>query len=140
MNFFIDSHAHLNDPAFDADRDSLLQHTLPQAGIVHSIEIGCSPEEWLPALQLASSYPALVHAVLGVHPEYAVKLGENDLARLAQLLPDPRNTAVGEIGLDYTCLDISPKDLQQKTFQQMLELGNQTQLPLVLHKIGRAHV
>ena len=53
MNFFIDSHAHLNDPAFDADRDSLLQHTLPQAGIVHSIEIGCSPEEWLPALQLA---------------------------------------------------------------------------------------
>lgn len=133
MNFFIDSHAHLNDPAFDADRDTLLQHTLPQAGIVHSIEIGCSPEEWLPALQLASAYPALVHAVLGVHPEYAVKLGENDLARLAQLLPDPRNTAVGEIGLDYTCLDISSKDLQQKTFQQMLELGNQTQLPLVLH-------
>ena len=87
MNFFIDSHAHLNDPAFDTDRDSLLQHTLPQAGIVHSIEIGCSPEEWLPALQLASSYPALVHAVLGVHPEYAVKLGENDLARLAQLQP-----------------------------------------------------
>ncbi len=53
MNFFIDSHAHLNDPAFDPDRDSLLQYTPPQAGIVHSIEIGCSPEEWLPALQLA---------------------------------------------------------------------------------------
>lgn len=129
----IDSHAHLNDPAFDADRDELLSRTLPQAGIVLSVEIGCSPEEWQPALDLASRYPALVRAVLGVHPEYAVKMDPAQLDRLAALLPDKRNVAVGEIGLDYTCLDITPKDKQQETFSQMLALANQTQKPLVLH-------
>ena len=133
MNFFIDSHAHLNDPAFDADRDDLLSRRLPQAGIVHSVEIGCSPDEWLPALALCDKYPQLVHAVLGVHPEYAPKLTDEGLKQLAALLPDGRNTAVGEIGLDYTCLDIAPKQLQQDTFLQMLQLANQTQKPLVLH-------
>ena len=103
------------------------------AGIVHSVEIGCSPDEWLPALALCDKYPQLVHAVLGVHPEYAPKLTDEGLKQLAALLPDGRNTAVGEIGLDYTCLDIAPKQLQQDTFLQMLQLANQTQKPLVLH-------
>ncbi len=130
---FIDSHAHLNDPAFDADRDELLARTLPQAGLTLSVEIGCSPEEWQPALALADKYPALVRAVLGVHPEYACKMTPQHLQTLAALLPDPRNVAVGEIGLDYTCLDVTSKDKQQETFAQMLDLANQTQKPLVLH-------
>ena len=119
---FIDSHAHLNDPAFDADRDKLLGKTLPLAGISHSIEIGCSPEEWQPALELASRYPASVRAVLGVHPEYACKMDAGKLQKLAALLPDPRNTAVGEIGLDYTCFEYTDKETQQKTFSQMMLL------------------
>ena len=130
---FIDSHAHLNDPAFDADRDKLLGKTLPLAGISHSIEIGCSPEEWQPALELASRYPASVRAVLGVHPEYACKMDAGKLQKLAALLPDPRNTAVGEIGLDYTCFEYTDKETQQKTFSQMMALANQTQKPIVLH-------
>ncbi len=133
MNLFIDSHAHLNDPAFDADRDVLLTTQLPAAGIVHSVEIGCAPDEWQPTLQLCDKYPQLVHAVLGVHPEYAPKISAQALTQLAALLPDERNVAVGEIGLDYTCLDTSTKELQQNTFSQMLQLANQVQKPLVLH-------
>lgn len=133
MNLFIDSHAHLNDPAFDNDRDTLLATQLPAAGIIHSIEIGCAPDEWQPALQLCDKYPQLVHAVLGVHPEYAPKLTDQSVQQLADLLADKRNVAVGEIGLDYTCQDISSKELQQNTFSQMLQLANQAQKPLVLH-------
>lgn len=129
---FIDSHAHLNDPAFDTDRDDIIAR-LPQAGVVMSVEIGCSPEEWTPALALAEKYPSVVRAVLGVHPEYAPKLTPQGTAELEKLLQNPYNAAVGEIGLDYTCLDVAPKNLQQDTFTQMLDLANRTQLPLVLH-------
>ncbi len=122
-----------NDPAFDADRQTLLSQTLPQAGIIHSVEIGCAPDEWQPALALCDAYPQLVYAVLGVHPEYAPQLTTGGLQQLAALLPNKHNKAVGEIGLDYTCQDVSPKDLQQNTFIQMLELANQVQKPLVLH-------
>lgn len=129
---FIDSHAHLNDPAFDNDREELLAR-LPQAHIALSVEIGCAPDEWKPALDLSAKHPALVRSVLGVHPEYAPKLTAEGVRELAGLLKNPFNTAVGEIGLDYTCLDIADKNIQQDVFTQMLGLANQTKLPVVLH-------
>lgn len=128
---FIDSHAHLNDPAFDQDRETLLRTVLPHAGIVASVEIGCSPEEWQPALALAKKYPGFVYPVLGVHPEYAPLLKEEHWPLLKQGLPQA--VAVGEIGLDYTCLDIAGKELQQQTFADMLELATIAKKPIVLH-------
>ena len=130
---FIDSHAHLNDPAFDADRDVLIQQILPQAGIIQSIEIGCAPEEWKQALSLAEKFPQQIYAVLGVHPEYAPLLTEAGLQQLGALVSHQNNVAVGEIGLDYTCLDIAGKDLQQQTFSRLLALANQANKPVVLH-------
>lgn len=129
---FIDSHAHLNDPAFDPDREELISK-LPAAQIAMSVEIGCSPEEWQPALDLSQKHPGFISAVLGVHPEYAVKTGPGDLEVLSGLLKHKDCVAVGEIGLDYTCLDISNKELQQTIFSQMLTLANQTEKPIVLH-------
>lgn len=129
---FIDSHAHLNDPAFDPDREELISK-LPAAQIAMSVEIGCSPEEWQPALDLSQKHPGFISAVLGVHPEYAVKTAPSDLAVLSGLLKHKDCVAVGEIGLDYTCLDISNKELQQTIFSQMLTLSNQTEKPIVLH-------
>ena len=130
---FIDSHAHLNDPAFDPDREELITQKLPEAGIALSVEIGCAPEEWTPALELAARHPSLIGAVLGVHPEYASKLNPANLKELAALLPDKRNLAVGEIGLDYTCFEFTAKDRQQEVFSQMLALADQVQKPIVLH-------
>ncbi len=129
---FIDSHAHLNDPAFDADRPEVLAK-LPAAQLAWSIEIGCAPEEWAPALDLADRYPQFIRAVLGVHPEYAIKTTEKDLQRLPSLLQQDTCVAVGEIGLDYTCLDVSNKELQHQMLLRMLQLANPAQKPLVLH-------
>ncbi len=130
---FIDSHAHLNDPAFDQDRDLLLTYTLPKASLSASIEIGCSPEEWQPALELAKKYPSFVYAVLGVHPEYASAYQAEQAVQLQALLKNPLAVAVGEIGLDYTCLEQSPKEQQLSIFTTMLLLANQTCKPIVLH-------
>ena len=130
---FIDSHAHLNDPAFDADRDLLLTSTLPQAALCTSVEIGCSPDEWQPALTLAEKYPGFVWAVLGVHPEYAPLYQPQHVPELRRHLQHPKAVAVGEIGLDYTCLSESPKEGQQTLFIHSLELANEIQKPIVLH-------
>lgn len=131
--FVIDSHAHLNDPAFDTDRDELISTRLPQAGITASVEIGCSPDEWAPALALADKYPGFIAAVLGVHPEYAPLYSAEQARQLAQQLQHPRALAVGETGLDYTCLEQAGKDVQHQTFLQMITLADQTRKPLVLH-------
>lgn len=129
----IDSHAHLTDPAFDRDRDILITQTLPAAGLIKSIEIGCAPDEWQGALDLTRKYPAMIAPVLGVHPEYASQFTPTHLAPFQTLLKDPRVCAVGEIGLDYTCLEEADKDTQHALFTQMITCADQAGLPLVLH-------
>jgi len=129
---FIDSHAHLTDPAFEADRDTLIKN-LPQAGICACAEIGCAPNEWEETLNLAARYDGFIYAVLGVHPEYAAQCGKEELSRLKKLLADPRVKAVGETGLDDTCLEEANKDLQRQTFIQMIDCSNEFHKPLVLH-------
>ena len=130
---FIDSHAHLTDPAFDNDRDTLISQVLPAAHITKSVEIGCSPDEWQPALQLAQKYPQTIVPVLGVHPEYARQFTPEHPSLYAQLLAQAKVAAVGEVGLDYTCLDKADKETQHALFSQMITAADQAQKPLVLH-------
>ena len=130
---FIDSHAHLTDPAFDNDRDTLIRQVLPAAHVIKSVEIGCAPEEWQPSLALAQKYPSTIVPVLGVHPEYAKKFTPEHAVPFQTHLQDPRVAAVGEIGLDYTCLEEADKSTQQTLFSQMISFADQAQLPLVLH-------
>ncbi len=130
---FIDSHAHLTDPAFAQDRDVLITQKLPAAHVIGSVEIGCAPDEWEPALSLARQYPRFITPVLGVHPEYATRFTSGQLAPFEQLLSDPHVAAVGEIGLDYTCLDQADKDTQHALLHQMILCANTAHLPLVLH-------
>ncbi len=130
---FIDSHAHLIDPAFDPDRDTIISHVLPQANICKSVEIGCAPDEWQPSLDLATKYPNFIVPVLGVHPEYAAQFTPDQESVYRQFLTDKRVAAVGEVGLDYTCLEEANKDVQHALFEQMIVCANQSRLPLVLH-------
>ena len=130
---FIDSHAHLTDPAFDNDRDPLISQVLPAAHIIKSVEIGCAPDEWQPALQLAQKYPQTIVPVLGVHPEYAGQFTIEHHPLYAQLLAQPHVAAVGEVGLDYTCLAQANQDAQQALLSYMITQADQAQKPLVLH-------
>jgi len=130
---FIDSHAHLTDPAFDTDRDVLISQILPAAHIIKSVEIGCAPDEWQPALDLTQKYPQTIVPVLGVHPEYARRFTPAHAAPFAEFLQDPRVAAVGEIGLDYTCLEEANREEQLALFSQMIIAADHVQKPLVLH-------
>ena len=126
-----DSHAHLTDPAFDADRDDLIARVLPQAGIAGCAEIGCAPEEWEPTLSLCRKYAGYIFPVLGVHPENAPKFTDAEKQRLVALIPQA--CAVGEIGLDDMCLAVADKTLQRTVLAQILGLASAAGKPVVLH-------
>ncbi len=129
---FIDSHAHLCDPAFDADRQETVARVLA-AGVNKFIEIGCQVSEWDEALAFCNTYAPYTACALGIHPEFAHTWTPQAHERLLHLLKDPHAVAVGEIGLDYFYLDECPKDTQLHTLQKMLELASSVHKPIVLH-------
>ena len=129
---WIDSHAHLTDPAFDADRAEVMAR-VAAAEVYHITEIGCQIHEWDEVLSFANQYPQRVSVALGIHPEFAHTYTPQAHAQLEKLLRQPQAVAVGEIGLDYFYVDECPKETQLHTLQQMLLLANTVQKPIVLH-------
>ena len=64
-----DTHAHLNDEAFDADRAELLA-TFRDAGVGLVLNAGCSLESSRESIALAESYP-WIYCSVGTHPDTA---------------------------------------------------------------------
>lgn len=129
---FIDSHAHINDEDFDADRAEVIARVF-KSGVYKFIEIACETAEWQPALDLCAQYPQQTAAVLGVHPQVAQTYDAAARTKLKEFFKNPHAAAVGEIGLDYAYLHACPKDVQLKVFEEMLLLANELQKPIVLH-------
>ncbi len=130
----IDSHAHINDPAFDSDRAAIIQKTF-DAGVNQFVEIACEPQEWQPALDLCKQYAGKVYAAAGVHPIYAKVYNDDFAKELKTVLAQSDMRGIGEIGLDYawTGEDGSPEKVQQNVFEQMMELAADIKKPIVLH-------
>jgi TatD DNase family protein len=126
----IDSHAHLNDPDFDADLHEVIQRA-KAAGVTGIINIGYDLPSSRRAVELAAEYDWM-HAVTGVHPHYAQKVTPEILAELEQLARAPQVVAIGETGLDYY-YDNSPREIQQQVFHRHLELAERLGLPVVVH-------
>lgn len=129
MNFF-DTHAHLNDPAFDADRDMLIPALL-RGGLSLCLDVACEVKDFDRSLALIKKYPAL-YGAYGIHPHYASDPGEKWELRLRNALDDGKAVALGEIGLDYH-YDLSERADQKRLFACQLELAAELSLPVVLH-------
>ena len=134
----VDSHAHLDSPRYDADREELLQRAWQQGvRTVLSIGIGEGPDTMQQALELSRSYagkPGIprVLATAGIHPHEAQLADQAALAKLDDLLADPDVLAVGEIGLDYY-YDHSPRPQQKQAFAQQMEVAAAKRRPIIIH-------
>jgi TatD DNase family protein len=128
----IDSHCHLDDPAFDADRDAVIQRAR-DAGVELMVGIGTGkgPPDLEAAIRLADSHPQFL-ATVGVHPHDAAKAAPETWQRLETLLAHPKVVAVGEIGLDYH-YDFSPRDVQHEVFIRQLRIAAEHRKPIVIH-------
>lgn len=127
---YIDSHCHLGNDRFDADREGRI--TLAKAlGVTRCIEVGSDLPSSKFAMQLAAKHPG-ISAAVGIHPHEADSLTPEVLQELAWLCTQPGAVAVGEIGLDYY-YNHSPQEQQRKAFVQQLELAHTYGLPVVVH-------
>ena len=128
----IDSHCHLDDEQFAADREQVIERARA-AGVTRLLAIGTGdgPPELEAGIRLAESYP-FVDATVGVHPHHAVKAGPETFRRLKELLRHPKVLALGEIGLDYH-YDFSPRGAQRDVFVEQLRLAGEAAKPIVIH-------
>jgi TatD DNase family protein len=126
----IDTHCHLADPAYDADRAEVLERAWSD-GVAHVVCIGESPEASDRALALAAEDPR-VSATAGVHPHDARTWSPERSAWLRERLRHPRVVAAGEMGLDYH-YDHSPREAQRTAFEAQLALAAEAGKPVVIH-------
>lgn len=132
MSLFVDTHAHLGDAQFDADRDAVFARAAA-AGVGRIVEIADHPDEWARAAAIARARPDSVRCCLGLHPYYADRYNDGFLARLrAALDAAPEAVAIGEIGLDYAKTAIT-HDVQMRAFAALACAGRDWDVPLVIH-------
>ena len=125
-----DTHAHLHDVAFDADRDAALTRARA-AGVARLLAVGTDVESSRQAVALADAH-ADVYAAVGIHPHDAAQADDGALARLAALGRAPKVVAVGEIGLDYY-RNLSPREAQGRALRAQLALAREVRKPVLLH-------
>ena len=127
-----DTHAHMDDRAFDADREELLT-ALPGQGIALLMNPGCSLESSRNASALAQQYD-YIYAAVGSHPDAADEVDDAVLEEYRALCKlNPKIKAIGEIGLDYHYEDI-PRELQLKAFRAQMALAAELGLPAIVHE------
>jgi len=126
----IDSHAHLEMPEFDQDRNEVIQRAKKQ-GIGYIITIGIQIPEAEKAIALTETYD-WIYAAIGIHPHYAQEIGENTYEKLESLASHPKVIAFGEIGLDFF-RNLSPREVQLRRFRELIHIGKKLKLPLIIH-------
>ena len=127
-----DTHAHMDDRVFDADREELLK-SLPEQGIQLLMNPGCSLASSYNTSKLSQEYD-YIYAAVGSHPDVADEVNEEVLEAYRKLCKlNPKIKAIGEIGLDYHYEDI-PREIQLRAFRMQMELARELKLPVIVHE------
>lgn len=124
----VDTHCHLQDAAFDEDREDVIHRSL--AALDWLVVIGDDLETSRKALALCR--PG-VYCAAGVHPYHAAHVTPPMLDELRAMLHSGGAVALGEIGLDYYKYNQTPRDVQYAAFRVQLELAAELDLPVVIH-------
>lgn len=125
----IDTHTHVTETQFDADREEVMQRA-KEAGVTKIFEVACETKIWDKALKFSERND--VYISFGVHPHEASKASKNDLEKLEMLLQNKKTIALGEIGLDYH-YDLSPRNIQRELFLKQLDIADNYNKPVIVH-------
>jgi len=128
-----DTHAHIHDPSFDADRESMLARAR-EAGVERIVTIGTDLDDSRRAQETAARY-GLDYAI-GVHPHEAAEAPPDLAAAFDALVAaggDAPPRAIGEMGLDYY-YDHSPRDVQRRVLAAQLRYALERGFPAIFHQ------
>ena len=126
----IDTHTHLDDPRYDADRDTTIERAR-QAGVGAFVTIGCDLATSRSAVTLADHHPD-IYASIGVHPHEVKHIADGWYDELRRLAQNQKVVAYGEIGLDYHYNHSTPKE-QRERFREQVQLARELRLPVIIH-------
>ena len=131
MAYFVDSHVHLADPAFDADRTDVIERAR-LTGARAFICVGESIAAAGRARDIATAYPGVAFFTAGVHPHDAASFDEERDGAAIRALVAAGAVAIGECGLDYH-YDHSPRERQWAAFERQIDIARDMGRPLIVH-------
>lgn len=126
----IDSHAHLDSPDYDGDREEVIQRARDN-GVEYILNIGCDLQSSLRSVELTEEYD-FIYATAGIHPHEVKDINGTTYAEIRKLLAHPKVIALGEIGLDYY-RNHSPQETQRLHFRKQIELARELRKPIIVH-------
>jgi TatD DNase family protein len=126
----IDTHTHLDDPAFDGDREWVIEASRI-AGVRYFINIGYAPERWESSRELREKHPD-IEIALGVHPQLASQFDAALASELKRAIGVLAPIAVGETGFDFS-RSAPSFDAQERAFRGQLEMAATELLPVIVH-------
>ena len=135
----VDSHCHLAEPEFAADREAVLARAAA-AGVTTLVCVGATGpvESNFPAVALAGRRgPVEIVVTVGIHPHDASSADEAAFTTLGRLAASPGVVGIGETGLDFH-YDRSPRPAQRAAFARTVALARTLRRPLVVH-VREAH-
>jgi TatD DNase family protein len=128
VSVLIDSHAHLDDRAFEKDLNEVLARAR-ENGVERIVTIGTDLASSRRAQSIAERYENVWFSP-GIHPHEADRPGAVD--ELRPLAAHPRAVAVGETGLDYVKNYASVPN-QKELFVKHLEIALEADKPVSIH-------
>jgi TatD DNase family protein len=131
---FVDSHAHIDGPEFDADREQVIERA-HAAGVSAILNVGTGDPHsgaFERAIELGRSH-ASIYTAIGTHPHDARFYDDKAEEKTKTLIESgERVVAWGEIGLDFH-YDNSPRDVQVEVFRRQLRAARELNLPVIIH-------
>jgi TatD DNase family protein len=125
-----DTHTHLDQEEFDADRDAVVERAAA-AGVQWMNAVGTTAAASRKCVELAARYES-VYAAVGIQPNYVAESSPEDWDVIQSLASSPKVVAIGETGLDRHW-DYTPFDQQQDYFDRHIELARRLDRPFIVH-------
>ena len=132
----IDAHCHLDFPAFDLDREQVLQRATEQH-ISQIVIPGTRAADWPRISRLCRQQPNL-HPCYGLHPYWTAEHAKQDIDRLGTYISEHPAVAIGECGLDFRPQLSAGENSRQNQltfFEAQLALASDLNLPVVIHAV-----
>lgn len=141
----INTHSHIYDEAFDADREEVFLRAL-EAGVEMLLLPNCDDKTIAPMMEFYEKHPDNVRVMMGLHPEEVkedykkkLRLIENEISPLPAFgRNDGSIVGIGEIGLDFYWDDTFKKE-QIEVLSEQLHWAKEMGLPVSIHTRNAFH-
>ena len=129
--YFVDTHTHIYDKEFDADRTEVVQRAI-ENGVQMLLLPNVDVSTIAPMLDTYEKYPDHCRVMMGLQPEEVREDYKKVMACIEKELEKDIYIGVGEIGLDFYW-DTTCEKQQLEAFELQLDWAKQLKLPVSIH-------